>query len=202
MSETVVVVAPVGAASGSRTAAAALACAASRPDRAGLLVDLAEPRRPRPSLASTAAARALEERLAIHLPDARVASRGQTCHLVCSPNEGWIEAVVGALPLVRESVAVVHLPPSLLQPVLEETRVRVSAALLRADLPDQRALTALAVRDLASRDVRVVVLKQPLGWIASRRALAGALPAGAGGALPARAVRRLLGTREEAGRWS
>jgi hypothetical protein len=64
----VVLVAPVGAAVGSRPAAAALACAGSELDRAGLLIDLDDGRAPRPSLIATAAARALEERLAAHLP--------------------------------------------------------------------------------------------------------------------------------------
>ena len=73
MSAPVVLVTRVGTAAGSRAAAAALACAASEPDRAALLVDLDEARAPRPSLIATAGARALEERLAAHLPDAAVA---------------------------------------------------------------------------------------------------------------------------------
>ena len=70
MAGAVVLVTAVGAASGARAAAAALACAASEPDRAALLIDLDGGRAPRPSLVATSAARALEERLAAHLPDA------------------------------------------------------------------------------------------------------------------------------------
>ena len=48
-----------------------------RASGAGLLVDLDPGRPPRPSLIATVAARELEERLAAHLPEAGVASRGR-----------------------------------------------------------------------------------------------------------------------------
>jgi hypothetical protein len=192
MSEAVVLVTGVGGAAGSKAAAAALACAASGADRAGLLVDIPDGRPPRPALIATAAARELEERLVGHLPNAGVASRGQTCHLALDPDT-VIDGIGRALPLARESAGVIHLPPHLLQPVLDEASISPSAALLRADLQEDRALTALAARDLAQRGIRVVVLKQPLGWIAARRALAGVLPAGSGGGLSERLLRRALG---------
>jgi hypothetical protein len=47
--------------------------------------------------------------------------------------------------------------------------------LLRADLAHDRALTALAARDLISRGLRVAVLKRQLGWLAKRAALLGML---------------------------
>lgn len=178
MSERAVVVTGVGSATGSKAAAAAFACAASEVDRAGLLVDFGEGRPPRPSLVATAAARELEERLVAHLPEAGVASRGQTCHLMLPPDPGGVERLAGALAIVRDSVGAVHLPPALLQPVLEDARFELAAVLLRADLTTDRALVALAVGDLMERGIPVAVLKQPLGWIAARRALAGALPTG------------------------
>lgn len=187
----VVLVAAVGAAAGSRAAAAALAAAGSDPDRAGLLIDLAGGRAPRPALLATAAARELEERLAAHLPKAGVASRGRLCKLKLAGDVDGIEQVPAALPLARGSAAVVHLPPRLLQPALAEPRIRPTAALLRADLAEDRPLTALAVRDLIVRGLRVAVLKRPLGWFAARRALFGA-PPGAGGGLPVRLGDRLL----------
>ncbi len=190
MSAPVVLVARVGAAAGSKAAAAALACAASEPDRAALLVDLNEGRAPRPSLLATAGARALEERLAAHLPDAAVASRGCACQLTLPPELG-VEPIAAALPLVRESAAIVHLPPSLLRPLLEDPRIRPTAALLRADLSEERALTALAARDLIARGLRVAVLKRPLGWLSARAALQGLAPRG-NGLLSARQVERLL----------
>jgi hypothetical protein len=186
-----VLVTAVGAAAGARAAAAALACAGSEPDRAGLLIDLGGGRAPRPSLVATGGARQLEERLAAHMPEAGVASRGSTCHLSLPPDAGGIERVPAALPLVRDSVAVVRLPPLLLQPALAETRIRPTGALLVADLARDRALTALAVHDLLAHDLRVAVLKRPLARLAARRALLGALPADAK-ALPPRLSARLL----------
>jgi hypothetical protein len=187
----VVLVTTAGAASGARAAAAALACAASEPDRAALLIDLDDARAPRPSLIATAGARALEERLNAHLPDARIASRGQICQLSLPPDPEGIEQIAAALPLVRESAGVIHLPPSLLRPVLDEQRIPVTGVLLRADLAEVRALTALAVHDLIARGLSVVVQKRSLRWLVDWVASFGAsLPGGA--FLPARTVDRLL----------
>jgi hypothetical protein len=191
----VVLVTRVGTASGAQAAAAALACAASEPDRAALLIDLDGGRAPRPSLIATAGARALEERLAAHLPDAAVASRGQFCRLTLPADPDGIEQIAAALPLVRESTGIVHLPPRLSRPVLEEAGIRPTAALLRADLSKDRALTALAVRDLMAQGLRVAVLKRRPGWLAARAALLGALPGG-DGAFPEAARRRLLGAED------
>ncbi len=187
----VVLVTTVSAANGARAAAAALACAASQPDRAALLIDLVEGRPPRPTLIATAGARTLEERLAAHLPDARIASRGQICHLSLAPEPEAVEKLKAAVPLVRESAAVIHMPPSFVRAVLDELRSSATGVLLRADLAEARALTALAVRDLMARDLRVAVLKHPLNWLSARVALHGALQRGLGG-LPLRSVDRLL----------
>jgi hypothetical protein len=181
---TVVLVTAVGDANGSLAAAAALACAGSEPDRAGLLIDLKEARRPRPTPIATAGARALEERVAAHLPEVAIASRGTICRLAVPPiADGGdaseaLDPVAAALPLARESLAVLHLPPSLLQAVLGEPRVRPTAALLRADLRADRALTALVAGDLIDRRLRVKVLKQAPHWLAGRAALLGVPPAG------------------------
>jgi hypothetical protein len=193
MNGTVVLATAVGAASGAKAAAAALACAGSDPDRPGLLIDIGG-RPPRPTLVASAGARELEERLAVHLPHLRAASRGQTCHLAVPADEAPFERVRAALPLVRDSVAVVHLPPALLQPALAEANLDATGALLRADLASDRALAALAVRDLLDRGLRVAVLKRPLAWIPSRRALFGVLPGPAPAALPARLREPLLQT--------
>jgi len=190
----VVLVIGLGAATGSRAAAAALACAGSEPDRAGLLVELSdEGRAPRPSLVAGAAARELEERLAAHLPEAGVASRGQICRLALPADLTGLESASAALPAVRDSVAAVHLPPRLLQPALEAPGIRPAAALLRADLDRDRALTALVAAELIRSGLRVSVQKHPLGWLTARRALLGALPAAEGDG--GRLSRRLLGAR-------
>ncbi|HET9163908.1 MAG TPA: hypothetical protein VFN89_10785 [Solirubrobacterales bacterium] len=179
----VVLVCRVGAAIGSRGAAAALACAASEPDRAALLIDLEDGGGRRSTLFATSGARALEERLAAHLPDAAVASRGRFGQLTLAPEPAEIEALAAALPLARESAAVVHLPPDLLRAMLAAPRIRPTAVLLRADVADDRALTALVVRDLIGQGLRVAVLKRRLGWVVERAALCGALP-GEAQALP------------------
>lgn len=187
----VVLVAPVGAAPGSRAAAAALACAGSSADRAGLLVDLDPGRALRPSLFAGTAARELEERLAAHLPDAAVASRGRICHLGMPGDEGGLERTRAVLAIGRGSTTVVHVAPGLVQAALDGG-LAPTGVLLRADLAEDRALTALAVGDLLERGVRPAVLKRPLGWVAARRALAGALGPGLGEALSQPACARLL----------
>lgn len=187
----VVLVIRVGSATGSRAAAAALACVGSEPDRSGLLIDLDEGRAPRPSLIATASARALEERLAAHLPTCGLASRGRFCHLSLPSDLDGIEQIAAALPVVRDSISVVHLPPPLLQPALEEPRIRPSAALVCADLAKDRALTVLTARALMERGIQVAVLKRPIGWLAARAALFGALPT-ANEALPRRVSGRCL----------
>lgn len=172
----VILVTRAGDAEGSRAAAAALACLASEPDRAALLIDLEEGRAARSTLVSTVGARALEERLAAHLPQAAVASRGCFCRLRLPPDPAELDTLAAALPLARESTAIVRLPPRLLRPLLAEPRIRPTAAVLRADLAEDRALTALAVRDLLDLGLRVAVLKRPPGRLAGRVALLGALP--------------------------
>lgn len=192
MNGAVVLVTWVGEASGSRAAAAALACAGSESDQPGLLIDVGG-RPPRPTLVASTGARELEERLAAHMPEARAASRGQTCHLALPADEEGLERLLAALPLVRNSIAVVHLPPALLQPALIEPRIEATGVLLRADLASDRALAGLAVRDLLARGLRVSVLKKPLAWVPARRALFGVLPVTAPGGLPGYCTKCFVG---------
>ncbi len=190
MNGAVILASAVGEASGSRAAAAALVCAGSDPDRPGLLID-ASGRPPRPTLIASTAARALEERLKVHLPQLRVASRGQTCHLAVAGDQSAFESIRAALPLVRDSVAVVHFAPGLFRDALEGESIRAAGVLLRSDLDKDRALTALAVSDLIGYGLSVRVLKQPLPWVSARRALFGALPPASPGGL-SRSVESLL----------
>jgi hypothetical protein len=191
MTGTVVLATWVGEARGSKAAAAALACAGSEPDRPGLLIDVGG-RAPRPTLVASAGARELEERLAVHLPQSRAASRGQICHLAVGDDPVGFEGIRAALPLVRDSVAVVHLSPARLRGALTETGIGPAAVLLRADLPSDRALTALAARELIDRGLSVRVLKRPLAWLLAHRALFGALPPATPGGLPPRLLECLL----------
>jgi hypothetical protein len=184
-----ILVSRVGEADGARAIAAALACAGSDPDRAALLLELTDGRPPRPALVASAAARTLEERLAVHLPEAGVASRGALCHLVLPAAHASLDRVPVALALVRNSLGVLLVPPGLLQAATEAGRLGAGAVVLRADLSRDRALTALAARDLLAGGLAVAIAKRPLAWVPSRRALFGALPADASGGLPARMLR-------------
>lgn len=188
----VVVVSAVGEADGSCGAAAALACARADVDMATLLVD-AGGRTPRPTLIASAAAQKLEERLAAHLPDHRVAARGQVCHLAV-PNEiEGLEAAAAAATILRDGLTVLHVPSRLLQPALASPSLRPSGVLLRANLREDRALVGLLVRDLLVSGLAVAVLKRRLNWVAERRALFGILPPGGAGGVPEPLVRRLCG---------
>jgi hypothetical protein len=187
-----VLVTAVGQAEGSRGAAAALSCAGADVDLATLFVDVGG-KAPRPTLLASAASRRLEERLAAHLPQARVAARGQVCHLAVPADPEGLEAASAAVTVARGALAVLHLPPALLQPSLgERLGPEPSGALLCADLAADRALLALVVRDLMARDLAVAVLKQRLSWIAERRALFGSLTSDAAGGLSPRLRRRVL----------
>lgn len=187
-----VIVAAVGEAEGARAAAAALACAGADVDLAPLLVDVGG-KAPRPALLASATAQKLEERISAHLPDVRVAARGQVCHLAVPAEAEGLAAAAAAVTVARGAAAVLHVPPQMLQEALAgEADLRPTGVLLRGDLQTDRPLIALAVRDLLLRDLAVGVLKQRMNWVAERRALFGALPAGAPGGLSERFVARLL----------
>lgn len=187
-----VLVTAVGEAEGSRAAAAALACAGADVDRATLLVDVGG-RPPRPTLLASSAAQRLEERLTVHLPSTRVAARGQVCHLAVGAEPEGFEFISVAATVARDALAVLHLPPALVQPLFEQgLGARLTGAMLRADIAADRALLALVVADLRARGLTVGVLKRRLGWVAERRALFGALGPDVTGGLPASVVRRLV----------
>ncbi|MDX6604366.1 MAG: hypothetical protein QOF23_875 [Solirubrobacterales bacterium] len=187
-----VLVAAVGAAEGSRGAAAALACAGAEVDLATLLVDVGG-RPPRPTLLASAAARTLEERLVAHLPQARVAARGQVCHVAVPADRAGLEAASAAVTVARGALAAIHLEASSFRAVVEGgAGPRPTGVLLRADVARDRALLALLVRDLIDRNLAVAVLKRRLAWVAERRARFGALPPGLPGGLPARVRAQLL----------
>jgi hypothetical protein len=188
----VLVVSSVAKADGSRGAAAALACARAEMDVAMLLVDVGG-KAPRPTLIASAAAQKLEARLAVHLSDHRVASRGQVCHIAVPAEVQGLEVAAAAATVARDRLTVLHVPSDLLQTALAAPNLRPSGALLRANLRDDRSLVALVARDLLNRGLAVGVLKRRLNWVAERRALFGVLPPGSPGGLPERLVRRLCG---------
>ena len=188
----VVLVTAVGGAEGSRTAAAALACAGADVERAALLVEVGG-RPPRPTLLAAAAAQRLEERLAAHLPQSRVAARGQVCQLAVPATPVGLEAAAAAVTVARGALAVLRLPPAQLRPALTPDRgLEPTGVLLRADLGADRALLSLLVRDLLARELDVSVLKHRLNWVAERRALFGALAPDASGGLPESVLRQFI----------
>jgi hypothetical protein len=187
-----VLVTAIGAAEGARPAAAALVCAGADAGRAALLVDVGG-RPPRPTLLASAAASALEERLAAHLPRVRVAARGQTCHLAVSADVEGLEAASAAVTVARGALTAVYVPPPARFVLESRDGPRLSATLLRADLAVDRALVAMVVRDLRGRGLVVGVLKSRLSWVAERRALFGTPAPGAAAGLPDSLVRRLAG---------
>jgi hypothetical protein len=83
---------------------------------------------------------------------------------------------------------------------LSEARERVAAdaVLLRAELPAQRSLAALAAIELRDAGLRVRIAGRALGRVASRRALAGIDPGGDASRRCARLARGLLGVRPPA----
>jgi hypothetical protein len=188
----VVAVSSIGAADGARGAAAALACAGSDPDRAGLLVEVGG-RPPRPTLLASAAAQRFERRLAAHLPKARVAARGSVCHLAATADQEGLEAVSAAVAVARDSLSVIHLESEVLRGLLDgEAGPSLSSVLLCAEPATDRALLALAVGELIGRGLAVAVLKRRLGWVVERRALFGAIGPETPGGLPPRLTQRLL----------
>jgi hypothetical protein len=186
-----VLVTAAGPAEGARAAAAALACAGADVDRPTLLIDI-DGRPPRPTLLASAAAQGLEERLVAHLPEARVAARGQICHLAVPGDPDGFQMAMSAATVGRDELRVVHAGAAAVEPLLDAAAGVLSGALLRADLPRDRPLLALAVPSLRGRVATVAVLKHRLAWVAERRALFGSLPAAAAGGMPASICRKLL----------
>jgi hypothetical protein len=181
----------VGEAEGSLEIAAALTCAGSASERAGLLVEVGDGRRPRQGLVASAAARGLEERLGSHLPGLGVASRGVICRLAVPSGGEGLDAIRAALPLVRDSMAALHLAPGDFEQALGVARP--NAAVLRADLARDRPLAALAARGVIDSGLRVAIAKRELPWLASRRALLGLLGPGSRLAGVEPALLRMLG---------
>lgn len=188
-------------ASGGLAAAAALGVAAAERGRGGgvLLVEAGAPARGRaPTLLASDGARALEAELRGRMPAARVAARGRLCWLCL---EG--DAAVGELGcLVAEGLdadaVVAYLPPREWGQALNRVELAPRAGLVRADLPRDRSLAALAVTELRERGLGARIAPRPPGRVAVRRALAGMDPGGETSRRAGRWARYLLGERGQA----
>lgn len=168
-------VSSVAGASGAADSAAMAAAALAEPERASLLVEVGRSRPRRPALAATADARELEERLVRECPAATPAARGRICSLAVATGDECLDQAGQAAEAARErgSPCVVQVPAPLLLPLADRDRIDAAGALLRADLPDSRPLTALVVRALGERRVRSRVVKRPPGRLPALLAAAG-----------------------------
>ena len=175
-------------------AAVGVAVAVGSP-RAALLVELGPPERGRrPTMLASAAARELEDSVrALGEPFKRAAARGNVCHLALPGGEEGLDRVAELLEAEPPvSLALVHVPPGLWPDAVDDQRLRPSGGLMCAEMPANRALVALAVRELHERGLRARVAGRPLGRVASRRALAGVEPGGAASRRASRLARGLL----------
>jgi hypothetical protein len=157
-----------------------------------LLVEVGGGRARGPTMLAAAAARELEDRL--REAGFACAARGRLAWLRIPAEPGWPEALGEALSVAASArTAVVSLPAALLTEGRE--RLDPGAVLLRAELPAQRSLAALAAIELRDAGLRVRIASRGLGRVGSRRALAGIEPGGDASDRCARLARGLLGRR-------
>jgi hypothetical protein len=193
---TLILAGSVGGAGGGAALAAAVGVAAATAESrtcAVLLADLDPPqRRPGPTMLSSGPACELEDALRELGPAfAGAAARGHLCYLGL-PGEDGLERV-GELLESRLPVArvIAHFPERMWAAALDRA-LGATAGLLQAELPADRALVALAVRELHERGMRARVAGRQLGRVAARRALAGMEPGGSASRRAARLARGLL----------
>jgi hypothetical protein len=188
----------VGEASGGLALAAAIATTAAGGGRPVLMSEAGSPQRPmRATLLCSPAARELERRLAAAGCSTAVA-RGAVCFASLPGGEDLFERAAAAFELLPPAGAcVIFVAQRLWQEALARPDLRPTGALLNADVQRDRALVALAVRDLHRRGLAVRVASRAPGWAAARRALAG-LSGGSDQPRMRRWSRLLLGAE---GRW-
>jgi Transglycosylase SLT domain/D-alanyl-D-alanine carboxypeptidase/Putative Flp pilus-assembly TadE/G-like len=185
---------------GSLGAAVAVAAGGGAGAESALLVDLDPGQRARgPTVLASDAARVLEDRVrALGGPFQAAAARGHLCYL---PLQGGGDPLAPLAELIAHeppaAAVIVHLPQDLWPRAIGDPRFRARSGVLRADLPADRALAALAVRELHDRGLRAKVVSDQLGMVASRRVLAGVEPGGAASRRAARLARALV--RSETG---
>jgi hypothetical protein len=165
--------------------------------RGGVVVaELDRRQRRGPTLLASVAARRLEGTL--RSAGMAAAARGAVCWM--NPGAAGGEPLEELVTLLRSSdgeagAVVACLPASRWRAALEDERLPISGGLLVARLPAQRALAALAVRELRAAGVRAKVLGKRPGAVAGRRAVAGLDPGGPTAAHARRLATALLGPR-------
>jgi transglycosylase-like protein with SLT domain/D-alanyl-D-alanine carboxypeptidase-like protein len=194
----VILATELGEARGGVPVAAAVGVAVSVEEEPGpissvLLAELGAERRRGPTMLASAQARSLEERLR-GAGFERVAARGRLCWLGLAATEEALAELPRVLQAVQVGgLAIVHLPARLWPRVLDQRSLCPQAGLLRADLPADRALAALAVGELQERRLRARVAPRALGRVASRRAMAGLEVGGGAATRVSRLARGLVG---------
>jgi hypothetical protein len=184
----------LGEAGGGLAIAAAVAIALAGQEGGVLLAEVGAERQRGPTMLASTKARELEEELRRHGFE-WVAARGRLCWLGISADDRLDELrrALDVASAAQPPIAVGHLPTRLWQTALAEPGLKPRGALIRADLPGERALTAMAVIELRERRLAARVASRPLGRVASRRALAGLETGGAAGRRVARIARGLRG---------
>jgi hypothetical protein len=175
------------------TAAAAVCGAVDGGCERVLVAELSERERRAPTLLASAGARELEDALrAAGFESA--AARGRVCWLSLPPGADGLDPLAAAIAApTRAELVFAFVPPRQWTPALDRAEIGAEAGLLRADLPAQRALAALAVGELQERRMRARVAARALGRVGTRRSLAGIDPGGDASRRSARLVRGLIG---------
>jgi hypothetical protein len=193
----VVLATGIGGAGGTAATVAAVAVAAAlegdRDRPAAVLVAELDARSPRgPTMLASVSARDLERTLAA--AGLRAGARGALAWLSLPGGEEGLDELERALEHAAAArLAIVVLPARLWNRALERLGWRVAAGLLRCDLPEDRALAALAAIELRHRNLRARIESRGFGPLAARRALAGLDPGGAASRRTRRIARGLLG---------
>jgi hypothetical protein len=195
VSPPLVIAAELPGAGGGLAAAAAvavsLAATAGAGGRGVLMVEASSERRRGPTMLASEGARRLERLLCEGGVDA--AARGRLCWLCLEKEADPTEGLAMALSVAGDAGAVVaHLPGALWRAALESPEFGAAAGVLRAELPRQRSLTALAVRELRDAGLRARVASRAPGPVAARRVTSGLEPGGQASARAARLARGLL----------
>jgi hypothetical protein len=187
-------------ANGDLATAAAVAVAISsdpgrEPDeeagRGVLFAELGAERGRGPTMLAADAARGLEREL--RGAGFEASARGRLTWLRLGADLGWPDRLRLALEQTPGAgFAVVHLPAEHWREAVECPELEPSAALVRADLPSQRSLAALAAMESLDAGLRVRIATRAPGRVGARRALAGIDPGGDAARRSARLARGLL----------
>jgi len=189
----------LGEAKGGVAMAAAVGVSVSHARAAVLVAELGASARRGATMLASGAARELEDTL--RSAGLEAAARGRVCWASMGSGEEALAELARAVELLPAGgLAVAHVPAALWQPALAGSVHWPVAALLRADLPGDRSLTAMTVIELRARGLPVRVASRPLGRVASRRALAGLEAGGVASQRSARLARGIGAVSPHSGR--